>query len=314
MEDITSKELYYERERSILIGWVIGVFSIVPDIIATVLSGSVTMLTDVLRTGSDTTASFLSWLIVRHVSHGKTVDPQYGSGRMENLASLGVAGAMIISFAIVVISACVRFRYPHHLLDVRMAICFTIAAGLCNGWLWQKNYRLAQRQTSPIMESQWRLYRAKTTINACVLLALSLGAGLRAYHWAAYIDPAASLVLAFLLVVSVYQLISMSVYDLMDRALEDSLQVVIRNEMATVFNQAIELHEVTARRTGSRVTIEILLHVDSDRTMGDIQRVIDTMHADLIRRVPGSEIIITPVTTADLPEVSSLELATAAPH
>ena len=50
---------YRERERSVLVSLIIDFILFLPDIVAAVLANSVTMLADVLKCGSELTATFL---------------------------------------------------------------------------------------------------------------------------------------------------------------------------------------------------------------------------------------------------------------
>jgi hypothetical protein len=38
----------------------------------------------------------------------------------------------------------------------------TAFAAVSDSWLWIKNQRLARRQSSPLMEAQWRFFRSKS--------------------------------------------------------------------------------------------------------------------------------------------------------
>ncbi|HEY3379062.1 MAG TPA: cation diffusion facilitator family transporter [Armatimonadota bacterium] len=301
-----SRHIAQERERSIRMGWILGLLSIAPDIAATYLTGSVAMLTDVFRTGTDTLASFLSWLTVRKIAHGKTVKYNYGYGKLESLASLAVAGAMTLSFLVIIFCAFERFRAPQ-LLNVEnttYAIIVPIVAGLTNAWCWRRNYRLARRQPSPIMESQWRLFRAKTMINLCVLCALAFSLLFHQFKWSVYIDPVASLLLASFLLFSSYQIVSMSIYDLLDRALEESLRLTIERTLTLFAGRFRALHGVRSRRSGSHIYLEIFVEFDGDSRMADVQQLIEEMVIYLESKIQGSQIVIIPSTSSLLLELT----------
>ena len=44
-------------------------------------------------------------------------------------------------------------------------------ASIADSYHWQKNYRRAQKDPTPIMEAQWRLRRVKTFSDVLILLA-----------------------------------------------------------------------------------------------------------------------------------------------
>ena len=265
---------------------------------AMILANSVTLQSNVLRSSSETLAIFFSWLTVRRVAQGITHRYNYGYGKLENLASLVIAAVMILSLAVIFGNAVGRFRNPIAIggLGAGMGLLFAGLAGSANAWYWVRLQGIAEKQSSAIMESQWRLFRARTIANLCVISSLGLSLTLRNYSWVVYVDPVGSIVLAGFLLFSAYGIISMSVYDLLDRTLEESLQMIILQELAVYFDEYVALHGIRSRRSGSNIHVEIFLEFDGERKVADVQRVIDSMKDRLERRIPGSQVVISPAT------------------
>ena len=175
------------RERSVFAGLLFGAVALIPGLVAVILGHSTTLLADWLRSFTETFAILLSWLTLRKVTRGGRSTYDYGYGKMESLSSLIVATAMALSFAAVVFSAISRIRQPEPVRQVGWGLLLSIAAAAINVTLWQRNYRLARQEPSPIMESQWRLFRAKAVVNLTVILALGLSVLLREFAWSVYI-------------------------------------------------------------------------------------------------------------------------------
>ncbi|MFN0088283.1 MAG: cation diffusion facilitator family transporter [Blastocatellia bacterium] len=287
---------FVEKERSVFIGLLLGLMVLVPDIIAVMLANSVMLLSDLLKSGSETIATFLSYLAIRRIREGKTFDYNYGQGKLENMSSLAVAGAMLFSWLIISFSAVERFRHPSPIGRIGLALIVTGGSALINLVIWRKNHRLAKAEPSPIIESQWRLYRAKTAANVCVLASLSLSSAFRGQTWAAYIDPAGAVVISGFLLLSAYRVITDSVYDLLDRTLDESLQMVILSELAVWYNDYAALHGIRSRRSGSNVYIEIFMEFDGDERMSEVQARIDRMKASLEEKIQNSQVVIAPAT------------------
>lgn len=293
---IGKTEHFKVKERSILTSFLLGVVVLIPDIIAVILANSVMLLSDLLKSGSETVATFLSWLAVRKVRQGKTFDYNYGQGKLENISSLAVAGAMLLSWMIVTYGAIERFRHPSKIGSIAFALFVTGGSALVNFRIWRNNLKLSRIEASPIIESQWRLYRAKTVANICVVTSLILSAMFREYQWSAYIDPLGALLISGFLLQSAYRVITDSVYDLLDRTLDESLQLVILGELAAYFHDYVALHGIRSRRSGSNVYIEIFMEFEGDRRMSEVQAVIDRMKTDLEQKIKGSQVMIAPAT------------------
>ena len=134
----------------------------------------------------------------------------------------------------------------------------------------------------------------KTVSTLCVFLTLGLSLVFRDYSWAVYIDPVGSIAVLGFLVFLVYGVISMSVYDLLDGTLDESLQLVILRELATRFEEYVAIHGVRSRRSGGDVYVQILLEFDGDRKMAEVQKAIDEMKFALEKKIPGSQVLIAP--------------------
>jgi ferrous-iron efflux pump FieF len=204
---------------------------------------------------------------------------------------------MVISFTIVLYGAIDRVRHLAPVGQVWLGLLTTSIAFALNVWLWLKNYRLASKDPSPIMESQWRLFRTKAINNLSVISALGLSVLLRRYPWSFYIDPVGSLIVAGFLLHSAYSVASTSVYDLMDRTLEEALQFIVLQELATYFDEYERFHGVRSRKSGGDVYVEIFLEFDGNRKMGEVQSIIDKMKASLEQRIQNSHVSIVPTTS-----------------
>jgi cation diffusion facilitator family transporter len=220
-------------------------------------------------------------------------------GKFENLTGIITGAVMFVSLILVFFTAVHRILYPAELVAEGALLGIGLMAlGVCvNTWLWIKNYRLAVKEPSPIMDSQWRLFRTKAFSDASVLAALVLTMAFHGAGWALYIDPLASFVIAGFLLQSGYRVISTSLPDLLDKTLDESLQMVIVRELALFFEEYTALHGVRSRRSGNHIYIELLLEFDGEKKMCEVQETINRIKASLEEKIPRSEVSIVPTGT-----------------
>jgi cation diffusion facilitator family transporter len=287
---------YKTIERSIRFNFLTSALSFALKIAGTSIANSVTLFSDLLRSGADTFANLLSWLTMRRIATGKALAYDYGYGKLENLSSLLVAGTMLVSLVIALYGAVVRFREPVIIRNVGLGFFVALYSTGVNAWSWRRTFLLAKRENSSILESQWHNQRTKTVANLCVVLSLGLSLALQQHHWAEYIDPVFSLVLSGFLAYSIYSIVSMNVSDLLDRALDESLQLVILRELAAYFEDYVAFHGMRSRRSGKAVYVDLFLEFDGTKTMAEVQKVIDAMRAGLEQKIPGSHVVISPAT------------------
>jgi ferrous-iron efflux pump FieF len=293
-----SKSSYQTKQNSILIGLIFGVVGLFPAIVVVIMANSLTVFSDLLRNVGLVFATLFSWITIRKVAKGQTLAYNYGYGKMENLSSMVVAGVMLIAITTIVYQTIGRFQNPVPLktAGVGLGILTSGLAAMFNGWLWWQSYRAARKEPSALMESVWRLYQIKLVSTLCVMSSLILSFIFRNQPWAVYIDPGGSVVLLGFLIFTTYGVISSSVYDLLDRALDDSLQLSVLRELAGRFDSYDAIHGIRSRRAGGNIYIELFLEFDRDLKMGDVQTVINDMKSDMEKKIPGSQVTIMPST------------------
>jgi len=293
-----SKTSYQTKQNAILMSLLFGIFGLIPGIAVVIMANSLTVFTDLLRNLGLVFATLFSFITIRKVAKGKTLEYNYGYGKMENLSSMVVAGVMLIAITTIVFQTIGRFQNPVPIKETGawVGIATSGLAALFNGALWWQSYRAARKEPSAVMESVWRLNQIKTVSTLCVMTSLILSTVLHNYSWAVYIDPAGSVVLLGFLVFSTYNVIFSSVYDLLDRTLSDSLQIAVLRELAKHFESYDAIHGFRSRRAGGNMYIELFLEFDREKRMGVVQSVIDEMKNDIEKRIPGSQVTIMPVT------------------
>lgn len=290
------------KERTVFTSLLVDVILWIPDIAAAVLSGSITMFADVLKCGNEILATFFAYITLRKMNRAKggAFIYDYGMGKFENLTGIITGVVMFVSLALVFFTAIHRIYVPEELVaeGAYLGVALMAIGVTVNTWLWFRNYRLFQKSPSPIMDSQWRLFRTKAFSDASVFCALVLSLLLQEFWWSLYIDPVASFVIVGFLLSSGYRVIMSSLPDLLDKTLDESLQMVIVRELAAFFDEYIELHGVRSRRSGSHIYIEIHLEFDGNRKMCEVQDVINRIKASLEAKIPRAEVSIVPTSFA----------------
>jgi cation diffusion facilitator family transporter len=286
-----------ERERSVMIGMVTGGVQLPVSLVAALLGNSIVLVADLLRATAELLTIVLSWFALRAVRRASRDRFNYGLGKVESAASVVVGGALLVSFTVVLGAALARLVAPAPIGDAMLGLVAALVGTAGSIWLWRRNYAIACRAASPVMDAQWRLYRSKTVTNGTVALSVGVALAFKDHAWAAYADPLGSLVIAGYLLYSAWAVASSSMHDLLDRALEESRQLLILRVLARHFEAYDDVGEIRSRRSGGRIYVEIVLGFDPERSLGDVQGVVDRMRADLEAILPDSTVVIVPTAT-----------------
>ena len=198
-----------QKKKALMVNFLIIFWSWLPFVFISILSNSITLIAQMLMGGAQSLSVYLSLRTAK-----KSVKKQ------ENLLSREVINARImvtvffISFFVVVFIAIKRFFLPKE-LEFNASVFGAIvnaAAVFVNLYQWNKNLKISKQEFSPVMESQWSLFRIKTftaltsvlSIIAYYLSPYILPEG-STFH--SYIDPLFSLALAALILYSAISLL-----------------------------------------------------------------------------------------------------------
>jgi len=267
---------------------------LIPTLYAAAISNSVVLLADLLRCAADFIAILFSWIIVRKISGADRVTYNYGFGKLEQLSTVAVSGALIITVIISSVAGVRRFLMPEPVENAEFGLLLALLSVLGNGFLWAKNYFHDKRSPSPIIDSQWRLFRAKTF--ATVVVSISIGVALFTGNtgWTIYIDPTGSIVLAGFMLYSAIIMLSSAVPVLVDRAVEEEIQKIIMSSLSQHAGDYLILEKIRTRRSGKRIFIDIFVMFDGDERFSKIHSTVMRIKDTLRGNLPDAEILVVP--------------------
>jgi cation diffusion facilitator family transporter len=279
----------------VLIAVISTFLALIPTVYAALISNSITLVADLLRCSTEFMAILVSWIILRKVARSDVKHFNYGFGKLEQLSCMAVGAALFVTFLLCFVSGIRRLVAPEVVQNAGFGFGLAVLSVLGNAFLWITNYRSFLRQASPVSDAQWRLFRAKTA--ATLVVSLSLGAGLffGSYGWTVYFDGLGSVLLSFFMLWSAYALVSSSVPDLIDCALEESLQVPIREVLKRHRNDYLHIDTVRSRRTGKRIFVELFISFAPLQTFAKVNDIAGQIRREVEAALKGAEVIVVPL-------------------
>ena len=200
-----------------------------PVLVISILSNSIVLFTDIFDYSYNIISNIIALIILTRIIKGKIVSYDYGSGKLESMASLITSIIVVTGLAVTAGLCIMRFINPERINEGFTLIGFLInfIALLLNIFLWWKVYSIAVTSGSRIMEFQWRMHRTNALTCAGIFLALVLTLVTRDYSFGAYIDPACALIFICIAGFGFIDLIKDNLNDLLDKTLEEDLQMTI---------------------------------------------------------------------------------------
>lgn len=264
-------------------------------IVAAILANSVTLWTNAARVTLESASCILAYYAVWKSSRISVESFNYGLGKLENLVSLFTSVVIFTTFLIVGWNTIERLREPVEVHGVGFGLVSLLIALSFNAWLFSRFWRLKKRDSSPVIDSLFVIYRNAVIATGISLAAVLLGVLFREQEWAKYLDPAGALILGGFLLKGAVYLMRRSIAPLLDGALEESAQIEITSQLVAHFDDYEQLQRIRTRRSGSAVFIEVFLEFDRTLAHGDVVERMSRIRASLEKQVPGAEVNIVPV-------------------
>lgn len=252
------------------------------------LTGSVALYSDALESTVNVIAAAAAFWAIR-VSHMPADDDhQHGHHKAEYFSAV-LEGVLICVAAILILAEVWRaWQNPQPLQQSWTGIGVNAVASVVNCVWAVLLIRTGQDAKSPALVADGRHIMTDVYTSAGVLLGLA-GAIATGWHW---LDPALALLVALNILYQGWSVISSSLGGLMDKAVEPSEAIRIRDIISANSAGALEVHDLKTRIAGRATFIEFHLIVDAEMTVRESHVICDRIEEALKADIPSVRITI----------------------
>jgi|AGTN01.2.fsa_nt_gi cation diffusion facilitator family transporter len=289
------------KEKMLFNFFIIDLLVCIVRIGVALISNSMAMYTTAARAAISILTAFVAWVCMRFASKDESDTYNYGYGKLESISSTIKGAALLISFVLIIYVAMERIGSPQPMNPAGAGIALALSLFFSCGNIirWARIHRvLAKGDRSPVLWSQYKATNASIIVNVGSFLSVLLSVLLAGFWFGPYIDPIMSIFLSGFILIFAYSILSSSMTDLLDKSLDESMQLLIVRALAEFFDEYTQILGVRSRRSGGIVFVEIVLEFDAGRSMGDVQLVVDRMQKSLESRIHNSRITIIPKSAA----------------
>ena len=280
-----------KKSRTVLFSISSNAILLTVKLVAGVLTGSVSVLSEAVHSATDLVASVVAFVAVRSSVSPPDESHNYGHGRFENLA--GVFEGLVL-FAVggyVVYSAVDNILNGAELELLGLGIVVMALSAVVNlfvsGWL----LRVARETDSRALEAEG--YNLRTDVWGAAGVAVGLVAAL-VTGWTV-LDPIIAALIGLAILWTALRLVSGSTRVLLDESLPPGeLDVVERVIEDCVRSEAAirGFHKLRARKSGSQRHIDFHLQLKAETTLGEAHKISDDLEERIRRSLPNSDVLI----------------------
>ncbi|NOQ82019.1 MAG: cation diffusion facilitator family transporter [Methylophaga sp.] len=260
---------------------------ILVKIVAWFITDSVSILATLLDSSLDVLASLVNLVAVRHALQPADKEHRFGHGKAEALAGMGQAMFIAGSAGFLLLQAVGRLLHPQELtagLEVGIGVMvFSIIATLI---LLSFQQYVIKHTNSTAIKADALHYKTDLLVNASVIIALLL-----TFYGAGYFDALFGIGIALFILYSAWEIVKESIDLLMDHELPDEEREKIR-QIVLSHPEALGLHDLRTRRSGTRIFIQLHLELDSTLTLAAAHLIADDVENELENLFTDAEVII----------------------
>ena len=260
---------------------------VVVKVAAFATTDSVSILSSLIDSLLDATASLVTLFAVRHALSPPDREHRFGHGKAEPLAALGQAAFITGSSIFLLIEAGRRLYNPTPVVNIEVGIAVMAFALLATFALTRFQAYVVKRTESLAIRADALHYVGDLLTNGAVIVALVLSAQL---GWT-IADPLLAIAIAGFIIYTAVRIARRAFDMLMDRELPEAERRRIL-EIAGAHPEVRAVHDLRTRKSGPSLFIQLHIEMDGTLSLYRAHVIADTVEADLHTAFPGAEVLI----------------------
>jgi len=254
---------------------------------AWLLTGSVALLSSLIDSALDATASLLNLIAVRHAARPADREHRFGHGKAEPLAGMGQTLFIGASGTLLLFEAVPRLFDPQPVSETGVGVAVMLVSMALTLGLVRFQRMVAARTGSVAVDADSLHYTGDLLMNASIILSLLLTHYLGWY----VLDPIFAIGIAIYVLYTATKIARRSIDLLMDRELPDEERAQIK-AICRRHPDVRGVHDVRTRRSGLTRFIQLHLELDGAMPLRQAHAVAVAVAADIRRAFPDAEVII----------------------
>lgn len=276
------------RVRVSLLSIISNTFLIILKVVAGLLSGSVSIISEAIHSGMDLIAAAVAFFSVRESAKPADKDHPFGHGKIENISG-AIEGLLIfVAAAMIIIEAIKKLSEPAEIEQVAIAVIVMMVSAFVNFIVSRKLYKVAKEEDSMALEAD--ALHLKTDVYTA--FGVGIGILLIKLTGLAVLDSIVAILVALLIIKEAYELIKSAFNFLLDSKLSDNEELDIKKVIEGYSNQFIDYHKLKTTKSGNRKHIDFHITVQPDMTVKEAHQLIGNIKKDMSNTIKNTRVSV----------------------
>lgn len=258
-----------------------NVFLIIIKLIAGILSGSVSILSEAIHSMMDLIAAVIAYFSVRISSRPPDPEHPYGHGKFENVSGVIEGILILVAAAWIIYEAAEKFFHQQEIQYLWLGMVVMGLSAVVNTIVSRKLYKVAIETDSIALEAD--ALHLKTDVYTSAGVAVGM---LLIYITGLHIlDPLIAVAVALLIIHESVKLIRNAYTPLLDTSLPDEDIKIIQEIMNKFTGDCFQYHQFRTRKSGSHKYLDFHLEVPEKLSVREAHDLCDKMEAELKKKI-----------------------------
>jgi len=259
-------------------------------LVVAVFTGSVSVLSEALHSGTDLLASLMAYFSVKKAEKPADETHPFGHGKMENLSGLAEALLVLFAAALIIYHAFERLSARAVVRMPFLAFAVMLIGAAVNLLVSRYLFRVAQQTDSMALQAD----ALHLSVDVYTSAAVSVGMIVLAFTGWRWIDPVLAVAVAGFIIYEGLKLSYDAVQSLLDKALPEEERKVIENVLKDHSDMIKDYHDLRTRKAGPFRYVDLHLTVCQNQDMATVHKTMDSIEDAIKTALPNADVVIHP--------------------
>lgn len=250
---------------------------ILMKVVAGILSGSVSIISEAIHSSMDLMASLVAYFSVKHSAKPADKGHPFGHGKIENISAIIEGVLILVAAALIISEAYQKIFEPAPIEQAAVAIVVMLVSALTNLLISRKLYQVAKEEDSMALEAD--ALHLKTDVYTSI--GVAVGILLIEVSGIYVLDSVVAILVALLIIKEAIHLLRSAFDYLLDARLPDKEEAEIELIIQEHSSYFIDYHKLKTSKSGNMKHIDFHITVDPDATVKDTHALIGDIKKDM---------------------------------
>lgn len=251
---------------------------IIFKVVAGLLMGSISVLSEAIHSGLDLMASVIAFVSIKESVKPKDAKHPFGHGKFENVSSFAQAMLILLAGGIIIVESIKKLTSGSEIIDINAGIAVMLISSITNLIISRILFKVAKKENSIALEAD----AMHLLTDVYTSFGVFLGLIIIKFTGIQILDPIIAILVSVMIVKVSIDLIKRSIDGLVDTSLSKDDIEKIKNLLDTHPN-ITSYHNLRTRKNGQIKEIDIHIHVDSNISIVDAHTISQNIE-DLIKK------------------------------